>query len=477
VNLRSLRFRMTFWYAGLLAGSLVLFGVSVYLGLGHYLDHALRNSLTEQGWSIGEKTLNEVARRGESFVIRETSEDFAPEINGRFIRITRPDGSVMYESSPPRDGSFDPAQIPPARDARVQFFRHQPIPGGGRLLIHGLPFVISDGRSYLIETGVSDLPIESTLHGLLIIFALGMPLVVVVAIGKGYWLMRRALRPVDDVTRQAEHITSRNLSERLPVTKTGDEIERLSVSLNHMISRLEEAFEHINRFTADVSHELRTPLTILRGELEEIARQKMPPDQMEMIGSALEETERVTRIVDQLLEISRLDAGEGRIERTPQELTALVTSTAEQMRLLAEEKSISIRYKVSPGVEVKGDESRLRQVVANLLDNAIKYTPEGGWVEVRVAAEHSLGVLEVADNGVGIPVDALPHVFERFYRADKARSRCCGGAGLGLSIVKAICAAHGAAIQISTVEGKGSRFRVEFPLATGPNQKGEQRKQ
>jgi heavy metal sensor kinase len=265
--------------------------------------------------------------------------------------------------------------------------------------------------------------------------------------------------------RGAEGITSTNLSERLPVIRTGDELERLSISLNRMIERLDQAFQHINRFSADVSHELRTPLTILQLDLEGIAQNhRLNPLLADQIGSALEETHRMAHIVENLLALSRLAAGEVRMDKTRLDLGDLAASTAEQMKLLAEEKSILFRSTVAPNAFVEGDRSRLQQVVVNLAANAIKYTQEGGEVDVSVRRDGSSAVLEVADNGVGISADALPHIFERFYRSDKARSRNSGGAGLGLAIVKAICAAHGAEIKVSSQEGRGSRFSVELPL-------------
>ena len=277
--------------------------------------------------------------------------------------------------------------------------------------------------------------------------------------------MRRSLQPVDEITERAEGITSTNLSERLPVIRTGDELERLSSALNRMITRLDEAFQHVNRFSADASHELRTPLTILQLELEGIAHNHaLSPALAEQIGSALEETHRMSRIVESLLTISRLDAGEARLDRSPLNLAALVDSTATEMKILAQEKALALRAFAESAVWVEGDRTRLQQVVVNLIDNAIKYTSEGGSIEVRVRREQTTAILEVADNGPGIPAYALPHVFERFYRVDKARSRTTGGAGLGLSIVKAICAAHGGEIHVSSAVGSGSCFRVEFPL-------------
>jgi heavy metal sensor kinase len=304
--------------------------------------------------------------------------------------------------------------------------------------------------------GAPNHEIERVLHGLLLAIAIGLPVVVAMAIAGGYLLMRRALRPVDEITQSAERITSRNLGERLPVAQTGDEIERLSVGLNRMIARLDESFQHINRFSADASHELRTPLTILRGELEAAAQQRqITPELRETLGSALEETERLSGIVESLMAISRLDAGEARVELAHFDLAELTSGATEHMRLLAEDKDIALRCEAEQQVRVEGDRARLKQVIVNLVDNAIKYTPAGGLV----------GVIEVDDNGVGIPSEALPHIFERFYRADKARSRQMGGAGLGLSIIKAIVTAHGGQVRVESVEGKGSRFLIELPVA------------
>ena len=327
----------------------------------------------------------------------------------------------------------------------------------------------TDGNRFLVESGAPYHQIEVVLHGLLLTFAIYMPFVVFLAVVGGYWLMRRSLAPVDEITKRAEGITSTNLSERLPVIRTGDELERLSISLNRMIERLDATFQHINRFSADASHELRTPLTILQLELESIAQDHRRDAALgDQIGSALEETHRMSRIVESLLAISRLDAGEVKMDKTRLDLGDLAASTADEMRLLAEEKSIRLRTHVAVSVQVEGDRTRLQQVIVNLIDNAIKYTQEGGTVEFRVGQEGNTAVLEVSDDGPGIPVHALPHVFERFYRADKARSRASGGAGLGLSIVKAICAAHNAEVKVSSQEGRGSCFRVELPVLTGP---------
>jgi heavy metal sensor kinase len=468
MKFHSLRVRMAAWYAGVLAICLIIFGISIYLGLARYLDANLRGSLRIDAESIGEKFLSQVNHKGESFVVGEINE-MAPEISGRFIRITKQNGSILYQSPVPLNQKFIPSQLPLIHTWGARAFSlEQPQPGSPNVLIEAVPFTAPEGNSFLIEVGASSGDIRGVLHGLALTLILGMPLIITAAVIGGVLVMKRALHPLDQITRTAEEITSRNFGERLPVLKTGDEIERLATSLNRMMARLEDSFQHISRFSADVSHELRTPLTILRGELESLTQYgQLPPAALETIGSALEEISRLSQIINQLLEISRLEAGQATKEVSVVNLGELAISTAEQMRLLADEKSIRLDYLVSSEVPIEGNAGLVKQIVVNLLDNAIKYTSEGGSVELLVETRGNKSILEVRDNGIGIPAAALPHICERFYRADKARSRHSGGAGLGLSIVKSICAALGGELSISSNEGEGTRVRVELPRANG----------
>jgi signal transduction histidine kinase len=233
-----------------------------------------------------------------------------------------------------------------------------------------------------------------------------------------------------------------------------------------MISRLEDALRGSKQFVADASHELRTPLTVMRGELESLAQDgRLARETREALGSVLEEVERLAEIVESLFALSRLDAGEAHSEWLRFDLAELAATTAEQMSLLATDKNVLVECESTPGVTVEGDRARLKQVIVNLLDNAIKYTPSGGRVRLSVRREEGFAVLDVADNGVGIAPEALPHVFQRFYRVDGSRSREQGGAGLGLAIVKSICTAHGAEVEVVSSPGQGSRFRMRQPLA------------
>ena len=466
MNIRSLRVRMTAYYAGLLVGALLMFGVSVYLGLERYLNWTLQGMLASECRTIGTELLAQLPGKNADWLVTEVNEAYAPEVNARFIRVYREGTGVIYLSGAPKDGAFDPSQIPFPEGGKKDGARQIRLGSGQPLLINAMIFTTPDGGHFLVESGIPYQQIQVVLHGLLVTLAIYTPFIVFLAVGGGYWLMRRSLRPVDEITVRAEGITSSNLSERLPVIRTGDELERLSTALNRMIARLDSAFQHINRFSADASHELRTPLTILQLELEGIVHNHALSGPLEdQIGSALEETHRMSRIVESLLTISRLDAGDANLARLRLDLGDLAAATGDEMRVLAQEKAIALRTSAENDVYVEGDRTRLQQVVVNLVDNAIKYTQEGGTVELRVEKEGDKAILEVSDNGAGIPAPAISHVFERFYRVDKARSRASGGAGLGLSIVKAICTAHGAQISVASEEGRGSCFRVEFPLA------------
>jgi heavy metal sensor kinase len=373
---------------------------------------------------------------------------------------------VVYASGRPRDNSFDPSRVPPPPlSRRGEFSRKEVLPSGS-LLLAAQSYTVGGASRYVVEVGVSNARTEATLRQVLLMLAIGMPVAVCVAVAGGFILVRRALRPVERIAHKAEDITQHNLSERLPVVQTGDELERLSIALNHMISRLEDSIQDSKRFVADASHELRTPLTVLRGELEALAQDpqlKLPT--REALGSMLEEVDRLVEVVEGLLALSRLDAGESRAEWVAFDLAELAASTADQMSLLAEDKNIAVVCDSSPDVLVEGDRARMKQVVVNLLDNAIKYTPNGGRVRLKVAREDAFAILEIADDGIGIPQQALPHVFKRFFRVDDSRSREQGGAGLGLSIVESICAAHGAQLEVMSIPGKGSLFRIKQSLA------------
>ncbi|MGI9075546.1 MAG: sensor histidine kinase [Bryobacteraceae bacterium] len=463
---RSLSFSLTAWYTALLAVFFLVFGLAVYFGLRSYLVQTVRQSLTADAKAIGAELVQNADTKTESYVVGEIKKRYSQEAEDRFVRVVRSNGTILYQSSPQQYGGFDASRVPLlTRKGTTPYSREVYLADHHRLLLEGLFVTTPKGTSYVIETGSLYLYVEAVLEGVFIAMSLIMPLFMGSAVIGGRLLTKRALRPVDQITQHAERITSSSLSERLPVIKTGDELERLSVSLNKMISRLQGAFLHVNRFSADVSHELRTPLTILRGDLEAIARQhRLTPQVLDNISSALDETDQLSRIVDHLLTLARLHS-DAAVSKTPILLNEMVETTTEQMKLLAEEKDVSIVLETRERVEIQGDSVRVKQVIANLLDNAIKYSKVGGTIRIRVGMRQDQATFEIADHGIGIAAEAVPHVFERFYRADKSRSRSSGGAGLGLAIVKAICTAHGGDVAIASVEEVGTRVTVTFPMA------------
>jgi heavy metal sensor kinase len=468
MNARSLSFRLVAWYAGVLTAVFVLLGLLTFLFLRHYLEANLLDTQARRARQIAGTLLAQARRESEGALRAEVERLYSPEVNDRFIRISRADGHVVYASGMPRDALFDPARVPAIAGNFLEGAARKVPVAGGSLLIAAVPATGSDGTLYRVEVGTSGASAENTLAQVLVLLAVGLPVAVAVAVAGGFVLVRQALEPVERMAVKAEEITQHNLSERLPVVRSGDELERLSISLNHMISRLEDALHGSKQFLADASHELRTPLTVMRGELESLAQDgRLARETREALGSVLEEVERLAEIVESLFALSRLDAGEADT-RQRFDLGELAATTAEQMSLLATDKSIGVECESAPGVIVRGDRARLKQVIVNLLDNAIKYTPQGGQVRLRVRSEGAHAVLDVSDTGIGIPAEALPHLFKRFFRVDGSRSREQGGAGLGLAIVKSICAAHGAEVEVLSTPGKGSTFRVRQPLAAEP---------
>ncbi len=292
------------------------------------------------------------------------------------------------------------------------------------------------------------------------------PFLVLLASVGGYWVSRRALTPVDEIIREAQNINSKNLSKRLNVSGSGDELQRLSETLNGMLERLEAAFNRITQFTADASHELRTPLALMRTTLEVSLRTSQSESEFrEAQAETLEELEKTSALVEKLMLLARADAGVEALHRSPLDLADTVRDVCRQGRTLAEAKQISFEEEnLETPLTVEGDRDALYRLFLILIDNAVKYTAPGGLITVSlIRSDHATGV-EIRDTGIGIAASDLPHIFDRFYRADKARSRELGGVGLGLSIARWEAEAHGGSIEVQSVVGKGSTFRVRLPV-------------
>jgi signal transduction histidine kinase len=295
------------------------------------------------------------------------------------------------------------------------------------------------------------------------------PFVLMASVGAAYVIAGTAVAPLDRVINEVEAITDgRSLHRRLAVDGSGDELARLNATLNAMLGRLETSFGALRRFTADASHELRTPLTVLRADVERAMTASVPPtEQLVALEEALHETTRMADLVDSLLTLARADEGRFDLHRMPLDVEPLVHDVFETAVILGEEAGLHVNLTASEPAIVLGDLTRMRQLFLNLVTNAIKYTPRGGEVELRLSRRGYDAAFAVRDTGIGIAAADLPYVFERFWRADRARSRAAerGGSGLGLAISQYIAQAHGGQLTVQSRLGRGSTFTVLIPLA------------
>ncbi len=295
---------------------------------------------------------------------------------------------------------------------------------------------------------------------------IGLPCVLGLAVVGGSFLATRALSPIDRMATKARQISADRLQERLPIENPRDELGRLATVFNETLARLEDAFDRLRRFTADASHELRTPLTALRSVGEVGLRQGSDP--AEVIGSMLEETDKLALLADNLLMLTRVDSGHLKLRAEWVDLAPLVEEVVDCMRVLAEEKEQRLEIEVRQPVAAQVDRMTLRQAVLNLLDNAIKYTPDHGHIAVTVRQNaQGEACVAVIDDGPGIPAEYHEKVFDRFYRVDKDRSRTQGGTGLGLAIARHAVELNGGRIELESEQGKGSTFRIVLPLEKG----------
>ena len=281
----------------------------------------------------------------------------------------------------------------------------------------------------------------------------------------GYWLSLRALRPVDEITSVAKSISVRNLSQRLTVPQTGDELQRMARTWNEVLERLDSAVARIRQFTADASHELRTPLALIRTTAELALRREREPEEYRRSLRAIEsEAERMTALTESLLIMARADSNGFNMALSPTDINQLISRVVDQSQALATEKGILLKAECHgrPAL-ANADAPGIQRLLLILIDNAVKHTPGGGLVTVSAQRNDRSVVLSVSDTGEGIAADALPHIFERFYRGDPARAGG-SGFGLGLSIAQAIAQAHGARIAVQSSPGAGARFTIEFKV-------------
>jgi two-component system heavy metal sensor histidine kinase CusS len=452
----SIRWRLTLWITLALAVVLTCFAALVY-GL---LRHALYEQ-TDRYLQAGFALL-----RGDPRVESATDERLLywieeyKEHQNLLCVIYRADGALHART----EGLAEACVPPPPTGIGDRWLYDQQLPTIGRERVMAERMRLG-GKEFVVMLLAPLETVDRELEQLRSILFTAGPAALFLAAGLAYGLARKALAPVDKIRRSTDAITADRLDQRLTVMNPHDELGRLAQTINHMIGRLERSFAEIRRFTADASHELRTPLTVLRTEVEvALSKSLSVADHQHQLGSILEELVRMSRLTDQLLALSRRDAGVEQLHAVPLDLHFVVAGVVDAMRPLAEAKGVVLRMYGAAPLQVAGDEGRLRQVFINLLDNALKFTSQGGKVTVRLEQRNGYSVVFVEDTGMGIAAEHLPRVFDRFYRVEKARSRSEGGTGLGLSIARSIVTAHGGSIDLASAPGQGTTCTVTLAL-------------
>ena len=332
-----------------------------------------------------------------------------------------------------------------------------------RLILY--PIRVEGGKQYLVQVGTSLKKMSHTLDKFFIILVVSAPVLLFMSVLGGFLILTRALLPVELVVQTARKITTEDLSLRIPSKNRKDEIGRLITTLNQMISRLERSVSQLKQFSTDASHDLKTPLTVIRGEIDIALRKKRTPGQYQQtLISVHEEARKLETVIDNLLFLSRIDTRDHRLLFQGVRLDEILLEVFEKTGRLAGEKRIAYVITNAESVSVPGDAVLLNRLVLNLLDNAIKYTPEGQKIEISLEIEEKRALLTIRDTGIGIPGESLPFIFDRLYRVDKSRSQKTGGSGLGLSIVKKIADIHDAEVTVKSKLNKGTTVRVYFPI-------------
>jgi heavy metal sensor kinase len=459
----SIGIRLALWYFAIFAVAQIIFGAGMWFMLQYHLYDLADDSLEDQVDDL--KNFMEAQKKDASIakLQEEVAETYTLEHSGDYLELYA-DNTLLYRSR-----FLQTHTVTLASDASNRMVYKS-------LRIDGRPFRFArqslavNGRVYTATTGVPIDDVVETLSLFRTYLLMVAPLLFLVAAGGGYWLSRRALAPVDALVRTARDISGVNLNSRLPKLETGDELQRLSDTLNEMLARIETAFLRVTEFTADASHELRTPVTLIRTEAElALRRSRGEAEYKDSLRHILLEAERTTALIEQLLSLARADSGREMLAMRPVELGATLRGVAESWQQVASIRNLQFSVSIDAVDSfVLGDEAVLRRLVDILLDNALKYTPAPGSVSVSLEHQVENVLITIQDSGVGIAEEEQTKIFERFYRVDKARSRAQGGTGLGLAIAQWIVTQHRGTITVESRAGSGSTFGVRLPLIGAP---------
>jgi heavy metal sensor kinase len=455
----SVRRKLTLWYVAAMIVVLGVYAAAVFSFVGRSLSQSLDQQLRRDfQWAAAT-----VYQTREGVFTWTDPQEIVAEEELPWVQVWSARGDLLFANS-----EAERRRIPEARalalgtDSTADAPAIVNTPGAATRLLSRRGTI--GPQPVIIQVARSEAAMRQSLRELLLVLVLGLPIAVALAGLGGYTLARRALAPVERMTERARSITAERLSDRLPVAHPDDEMGRLATVFNETLSRLEGSFEQMRQFTADVSHELRTPLTAIRSVGEVGLREhRADAEYRSIIGSMLEEADRLASLVDRLLTLSRAEMGVSKLSREDIDLRGLAEEVVSHLSVLAEEKKQSIAVECSGSPHASGDRFVIRQAVINLVDNAIKFSPTGGRIRIRVAETPREAVLDVIDSGPGIERDAHTKIFDRFYRAATATS-ASPGSGLGLSIAKGAIEANAGRLTLESSAAGGSTFRISLPL-------------
>jgi heavy metal sensor kinase len=462
-----IRWRLTLLYGGILTLVLVVFSSGVYI----YFRNSLQKSIDAKIKSMGEVISSSMTDIHDPSLFgnfeRYLENVLGRKPKGKLIQIIDSSGRIGAKSSDIEAENFATSfgTLERALSGEVVYETIERARPRVRMLT--IPIFDNKKVTSIVQVGTSLEDFDETMKRLLLILIVGVFTSVTLTLAVGYYMAKKALKPVDQIRRSAVKISSRNLEEYIDIGSRKDELGKLAQTFNEMISRLRDAFQRVNQFSIDVSHELKTPLTILKGGTEVALRKERQIEEYQaLLTSHLEEIDRMSRIIDDLLLLSKADREEMRLNLEEVDIRDLIIDVYMDMKIFAERKNVKLEVNELQDSRLKGDELKLRRMLWNIVDNGIKYTQTGGKVEISSTLDDGFLKINVRDTGVGISDGDLKYIFDRFYRADRSRKRE-SGSGLGLSISKWIAEAHKGAIEVESSSSSGSLFSVKLPLAGG----------
>ncbi|MFI5251061.1 MAG: sensor histidine kinase [Bacteroidota bacterium] len=456
---RSIRARLVLWYTGLVVVTFIIIAVVVVQNLDRTLSETLDQSLTAESKWMSER-LNDLSdnKTNREEIRSDIFEHIAYYYIKEYVEIFDANGVSFFRSANlEKDTLRNLVDAPLPRDfilTSVSNFRN-----------HGLRIAIRRTNDAAIYVAIPQTIVSLPLNHILEIFVWLGPIVVFISIGGGIYLANKSLLKVNRVIEAAKLLTADRLDDRLPEQEVPDEIGRLISTFNEMIARLDFSFKQMKQFSADASHELRTPLAVIRAQLEQALDDKASLSEVrEIAANCLDEIMHMSILVDHLLLLAKADAHQEVVLKNPVQLGSLIRDLFDESVMLASPRSINVVLRQVEDVVILGDTQRLRQMILNLIDNAIKYNHVRGEIALSLMRDDRMAKILVSDTGIGIPATELPRIFDRFYRVDKARSKSYGGVGLGLSIVKWTVEAHGGRISVASELGKGTTFTIFMPV-------------